>query len=209
MFSKQAHTQSTHISAYTQLATQVSDRHSEHPHEHRQHQYSYPITLSSWTNWKSTTEITAMHTYVQGESMQKMGSAACSVSSHWISAFLLLTSKLMNCQAATLLFQCSVQTVMHAAVSCFHPQRCIGSGLQGPAHALASRPHHLLMGSTTFNFTNNYIPPHTLALAPIAAPETHTVSNSWFNSSCCTHIFIHTFAHRIERLLPGRHQKGN
>lgn len=132
-------------------------------------------------------------THVQGESMQKMGSAACSVSSHWISAFLLLTSKLMNRQAATLLFQCSVQTVMHAAVSCFHPQRCIGSGLQGPAHALASRPHHLLMGSTTFNFTNNYIPPHTLALAPIAAPETHTVSNSWFNSSCCIPLPLHIF----------------
>lgn len=50
-------TKSTRIyHIYTQLAPQITERHSEHPHEHRQHQQPRPAPLSGSPGWSSTSE---------------------------------------------------------------------------------------------------------------------------------------------------------
>lgn len=57
VFPAGACTQSTLIRhIYTWLAPQITDRHSEHPHKHRQHRQCHPAPLSGSPGWRSTSQ---------------------------------------------------------------------------------------------------------------------------------------------------------
>jgi len=49
---------------HTWLATRITDRCSELPHEHRQHQRPHPAPLSGWAGWKSTGENIYIYIYI-------------------------------------------------------------------------------------------------------------------------------------------------